>query len=162
MQIDCPHVTEIQLVPDGGSVCPACVAMNGTWVNLRQCLICGVVGCCDSSPNTHATRHFEATGHPVIRSIMPGEDWMWCNVDEVGFRQRQGSYVAIDEFFDAGMWFIAQRPVGSTVADLAPDEVTPEGFPLGEWVAAYRERGRRGELDEQDRAALEAIPGWTW
>jgi uncharacterized UBP type Zn finger protein len=54
-----------------------------TWVHLRMRLICGHVGCCDQSPNCHATEHFHATGHPVIRSFEPGEDWRWCYVDEV-------------------------------------------------------------------------------
>jgi hypothetical protein len=54
--IDCPHLDTITVVPDGGAVCPTCVAMGSTWVNLRQCLACGHVGCCDSSPNTPATK----------------------------------------------------------------------------------------------------------
>jgi uncharacterized UBP type Zn finger protein len=52
-------------------------------VHLRECLICGHVACCDSSPNTHATKHYHATKHPVMRSVEPGEDWGWCYVDEV-------------------------------------------------------------------------------
>lgn len=78
MSTVCPHLGTIKPVPDGGDVCPACVELGSTWVNLRQCLACGTVGCCDSSPNTHATGHHHATGHPIIRSIMPGQDWMWC------------------------------------------------------------------------------------
>ena len=54
-----------------------------TTVHLRMCLACGNVGCCDSSPGTHASRHFEATGHPVMRSIEPGEDWRWCYQDDL-------------------------------------------------------------------------------
>jgi hypothetical protein len=53
---------------------------------LRICLECGHVGCCDDSPNRHATAHWHATDHPIIRSIEPGEDWSWCYVDEVGLR----------------------------------------------------------------------------
>ena len=75
--IDCPHLDTITAVPDGGTVCPTCVEMRSTWVNLRQCLACSQVGCCNSRPNTHATKHHEATSHPIIRSIMPGQDWMW-------------------------------------------------------------------------------------
>jgi hypothetical protein len=69
--------------------CEECVKMGGQWVHLRECLVCGHVGCCDSSPHKHATKHFHATasdgkpGHPVMRSVEPGEDWGWCYVDEV-------------------------------------------------------------------------------
>jgi CPA1 family monovalent cation:H+ antiporter len=62
--------------------CGACLAEGTTWVHLRLCLTCGEVGCCDSSPQQHARRHFEATGHPVMRSFEPGEAWRWCFVDE--------------------------------------------------------------------------------
>ncbi|HVU77441.1 MAG TPA: UBP-type zinc finger domain-containing protein [Gaiellaceae bacterium] len=70
---------------DGVAGCPECLAIGARWVHLRRCTECGQVGCCDDSPNTHATKHYEATGHPIIRSIEPGEDWYWCYVDEVGF-----------------------------------------------------------------------------
>ena len=59
-------------------VCEDCVKMGGRWVHLRLCLQCGHLGCCDDSPNRHATGHFHAAGHPVIRSAEPGEDWRWC------------------------------------------------------------------------------------
>ena len=64
--------------PDG---CEECLAAGTRWVHLRQCTSCGHVGCCDSSPQTHATKHFHATEHPVIRSYEPGEAWLWCYVD---------------------------------------------------------------------------------
>lgn len=57
--------------------------MGDTWVHLRLCESCGHVGCCDSSKNRHATKHFHKTKHPIMRSIEPGEDWGWCYVDEV-------------------------------------------------------------------------------
>ena len=57
--------------------------MGDTWIHLRLCLTCGHVGCCDSSKNKHATKHFHATGHPLIESYEPGEDWAWCYIDEV-------------------------------------------------------------------------------
>ena len=65
--------------PDG---CEECLASGDRWVHLRLCRTCGHVGCCDSSKNKHATRHFHATRHPVMRSIEPGESWSWCYVDE--------------------------------------------------------------------------------
>jgi uncharacterized UBP type Zn finger protein len=63
--------------------CAECLATGGAWVHLRLCLTCGHVGCCDSSPGRHATQHFHATTHPVVRSFQPGESWRWCYVDEV-------------------------------------------------------------------------------
>jgi hypothetical protein len=57
--------------------------MGDTWVHLRLCEICGHVGCCDSSKNRHATKHFHKTKHPIMRSIEPGEDWGWCYIEEV-------------------------------------------------------------------------------
>ena len=164
MAIDCSHLDTITAVPDGGAVCPTCVAMGSTWVNLRQCLAFGNVGCCNSSPNTHATKHHQATGHPIIRSIMPGQDWVWCYLDEVTFREKGGEFVPVDAFFDAGLWFIGQHlEAGGSMTDLDPEMTVGGGFPLGRWVATYRERGRRGDLEPDERAAaLESVPGWTW
>jgi uncharacterized UBP type Zn finger protein len=68
--------------PDG---CEECLASGSDWVHLRLCLTCGHVGCCDESPNKHATKHFHKTQHPVIRSFEPGEEWGYCYVDDVGF-----------------------------------------------------------------------------
>lgn len=65
--------------------CEECLKMGDSWVHLRLCLTCGHVGCCDSSKNKHATKHFHATKHAVVRSQEPGESWMWCYVDEVMF-----------------------------------------------------------------------------
>ena len=66
--------------------CEDCLKIGGTWVHLRMCHACGHIGCCDNSPNRHATAHFNASGHPLIRSVEPGEDWSWCYVDELMFR----------------------------------------------------------------------------
>ena len=81
----CSHLETIRYSTPavGRRVCEDCVKIGGTWVHLRMCLECGHVGCCDSSPNRHATRHFRATQHPLVRSIEPGESWIWCYVDEV-------------------------------------------------------------------------------
>jgi uncharacterized UBP type Zn finger protein len=78
----CRHIEEIRDVEASAQGCEDCMKVGDSWVHLRKCLICGHVGCCDQSPNRHATRHFHATGHPVIRSFEPGEDWRWCYVDE--------------------------------------------------------------------------------
>ncbi len=68
-----------------GTGCKECEDGGGWWVHLRRCAQCGHVGCCDSSPAQHATAHYTATGHPVMQSYEPGEDWWWCFVDEVAF-----------------------------------------------------------------------------
>jgi CPA1 family monovalent cation:H+ antiporter len=74
-----PHVG----VPDRADACADCLTQGLTWVHLRMCLTCGHIACCDSSPGNHATRHFTETGHPVMRSVEPGEKWRWCYVDEL-------------------------------------------------------------------------------
>jgi len=80
----CAHLQDPGDASPTSRVCDECVARGDGWVHLRACLACGHVGCCDSSKNKHATRHFHATRHPVIRSLEPGEGWLWCYVDEVG------------------------------------------------------------------------------
>jgi uncharacterized UBP type Zn finger protein len=68
--------------------CEECVKIGSDWMHLRMCLACGKVGCCDNSPNRHATAHFRETAHPLIRSAEPHEDWIWCYVDEVPIFER--------------------------------------------------------------------------
>ena len=86
----CTHLDSIEVTEVPGAVegCEECLASGGTWVHLRMCQSCGHIGCCDSSPNRHATGHFQATGHPVVRSVEPGERWSWCYVDELMFALR--------------------------------------------------------------------------
>lgn len=62
--------------------CEDCMRTGGRWLHLRECLTCGHVGCCDSSPNKHASAHFHQTGHPIISSAERGETWCWCYIDE--------------------------------------------------------------------------------
>jgi uncharacterized UBP type Zn finger protein len=80
----CTHLNEVRDVdprtPEG---CEECLRAGSWWVHLRLCLSCGHVGCCDNSPNKHATKHFGQTQHPLIQSFEPGEDWGWCYVDQV-------------------------------------------------------------------------------
>jgi uncharacterized UBP type Zn finger protein len=78
----CTHTDQIQITNTDVHVCEECVKIGDVWVHLRLCLICGHVGCCDSSKNKHATHHFHTTDHPLIRSIERGEAWVWCYVDE--------------------------------------------------------------------------------
>jgi hypothetical protein len=80
----CEHVEQIKLrhVKRPARGCEDCLKIGGQWVHLRECLTCGLVACCDSSPNRHATAHFRASHHPIVASVEVGEDWTWCYVDE--------------------------------------------------------------------------------
>ncbi len=83
MPATCTHLDQIRDVTPSAAGCEDCLRDGGRWVHLRMCLSCGHVGCCDSSPNRHATAHFHATVHPLVESAEDGEDWRWCYVDEV-------------------------------------------------------------------------------
>jgi uncharacterized UBP type Zn finger protein len=82
-EVECTHLDQIEdvtpLTPQG---CGECMKTGDRWVHLRICLSCGAVNCCDSSPNKHATQHFHHSGHPLVQSFQPGEDWLWCYVDQ--------------------------------------------------------------------------------
>jgi len=81
----CEHLNSVAGDPEPAPLTQGCqeCADEGvnTWAHLRMCLACGHVGCCDSSPGKHATAHHQQTGHPVMRSVEPGEAWRWCYVD---------------------------------------------------------------------------------
>jgi uncharacterized UBP type Zn finger protein len=79
----CTHQDQIRDVVPKTRGCEECLAMGDSWVHLRLCLSCGHVGCCDSSKNRHATKHFRTIGHPIVRSLEPGESWRWCYADEM-------------------------------------------------------------------------------
>jgi uncharacterized UBP type Zn finger protein len=80
----CTHIQEVnQNIPGNTKGCEECEKIGSDWVHLRLCLSCGHVGCCDSSPNKHATKHFHKVRHPVIKSYEPGENWEWCFVDNI-------------------------------------------------------------------------------
>lgn len=83
MASSCTHLDQVTVTTTDERVCEDCVRIGGRWVHLRLCLSCGHVGCCDSSPNRHATAHWRQTSHPLVRSIEPGEGWIWCYADEV-------------------------------------------------------------------------------
>lgn len=83
----CEHLSSLaaprsQPVRPSSLGCKECLEKGDRWVHLRLCMACGHVGCCDSSRNRHATRHFHDTKHPVVKSFEPGEDWAWCYVDQ--------------------------------------------------------------------------------
>jgi uncharacterized UBP type Zn finger protein len=79
----CGHLSEVRDVRPRTNGCEECLKTGGRWVELRLCLTCGHVGCCDNSPGKHATGHFHRSRHPIIRTLQPGEDWGWCYVDEI-------------------------------------------------------------------------------
>jgi len=84
----CTHLDQIEVTELPASVdgCEDCLRTGEPWLHLRICLECGKVGCCDDSPNRHASAHAHSSSHPIIRSIEPGEDWSYCYVDEVMMR----------------------------------------------------------------------------
>ncbi|MEE6263543.1 cation:proton antiporter domain-containing protein [Plantactinospora sonchi] len=92
----CPHFDRIQITETDTDVCPQCVESGDDWVHLRMCLTCGEVACCDDSVNKHATAHFEETGHPLIRSIEPHEDWRYCYLDGALVREPIGPRPSVE------------------------------------------------------------------
>ena len=86
MAKNCSHLDQVDVSATPSSKgCEDCLRIGGRWVHLRMCRTCGHVGCCDDSPAKHATAHYHSAGHPLIQSYEPGEDWVWCYVDELGF-----------------------------------------------------------------------------
>lgn len=79
---DCSHLGDVEVTEPSEAECPACVEADATWIHVRMCMTCGQPGCCDSSKLMHARGHHAQTGHPVIRSVEPGESWAWCYVDD--------------------------------------------------------------------------------
>ena len=80
----CDHVNQNKITekPDEVKGCDECLQIGSSWVELRMCLTCGHVGCCDSSEHQHAREHYETTKHPIIQSVEPGQEWGWCYLDE--------------------------------------------------------------------------------
>jgi len=84
---ECTHLDQVEYVtpPDEIAGCEECLKTGSRWMHLRMCQTCGKIGCCDSSPNQHASRHAIQDGHPILRSVEPGEEWSWCVIDEFAF-----------------------------------------------------------------------------
>jgi uncharacterized UBP type Zn finger protein len=78
----CEHVSEIVEVTPSSEGCEDSLKIGGRWVHLRLCMSCGHVGCCDNSPNRHATKHYQTSTHPITKSFEPGEDWGFCYPDD--------------------------------------------------------------------------------
>jgi uncharacterized UBP type Zn finger protein len=85
MAATCTHLDTLLDVPPSDDGCHECLQSGDWWVHLRMCQECGHVGCCDSSPNRHATAHFHGSTHPLIRSFEPGEEWFYCYSDDLAF-----------------------------------------------------------------------------
>ena len=83
MEQRCEHLRHVHIVSPHTAGCEECLKMGDQWVHLRLCVACGHVGCCDSSKNRHATKHFRATHHPVVRSLELGEAWGYCYADDL-------------------------------------------------------------------------------
>lgn len=83
--VACIHLTQIREVTPSANGCEDCLKIGDEWLHLRLCKSCGHVGCCDSSKNKHATKHFHLTKHPIIKSFEPGEEWGYCYVDDAFF-----------------------------------------------------------------------------
>ena len=83
----CTHLDQIKLteLPAPIAGCEECLKIDSLWLHLRMCMTCGKIGCCDSSPNKHASRHAAEEAHAIARSAEPGEEWSWCYTDEVAF-----------------------------------------------------------------------------
>jgi uncharacterized UBP type Zn finger protein len=86
-QLNCNHLDQIQALALPAQIkgCEECLKVGGSWEHLRMCMSCGTIRCCDSSPNQHARKHARDSGHPIVRSAQPGEEWSWCFVDSIAF-----------------------------------------------------------------------------
>jgi uncharacterized UBP type Zn finger protein len=85
---DCNHGDQIRDVIPSSDGCEECLATGDSWIHLRLCMTCGHVGCCNDSKNRHASKHFQATGHPIVKPLEQGEEWLWCFADEVMLPQK--------------------------------------------------------------------------
>lgn len=85
MTQSCSHLKQIKKVEPSANGCEDCLKTGDRWLHLRLCETCGHVGCCDQSPNRHATKHFQQTAHPIIKSHEPGEEWGYCYPDDLFF-----------------------------------------------------------------------------
>lgn len=162
MPDDCVHVPTTTDLPRPGTGCEICLEIGSTWFHLRQCLTCFRTLCCDDSPNRHMSAHNAETGHPVMRSAQPDEDWAWCYVDEVMLRPIEGGWESFDGFVETGTFYAARHAGRDGTFDVDEDFATVEGFPLGQWVGYVRSEREAGALRDRDRVAIEALPGWRW
>jgi hypothetical protein len=98
----------------------------------------------------------------MVQTLTPGQDWIWCYVDEATMRNVDGRWVAVDLFFEAGIAFMREHLTGGGDATIDESFTTAKGFPLGRWVAEMRRREAADELDTDQRAQIDQLPGWRW
>jgi hypothetical protein len=161
----CEHVEEVRhdWEPAQNPICEECAKEGRTdWVSLRRCLSCGHVGCCDSSPGVHATGHHRATEHPMVETLQPGQDWVWCYVDETTLRPVGGDWQQVDLFYEIGVAYMGDHLAAGGDTGVAEEFTMEKGFPLGGWAAEMRRRHAAGELGDEQVAAIEALDGWRW
>ena len=158
----CPHAEAVQPVPQPGKGCEICLETGDRWVHLRQCLTCGRTLCCNDSPNQHMLKHAKATGHPIMRSVEPGEHWAYCFADDAMVRETPGGWETYDSDVEIGVHLFRRRLAHGGSVDVEPDEVTEGGFPIGAWSEYVRSLRASGELDPADAADIEALAGWRW
>jgi hypothetical protein len=140
----CEHVDEVRADwrPVQDPVCEDCArAGESGWVSLRRCLTCGHVGCCDSSPGHHATEDHRETAHPTVQTLQPGQDWVWCYVDELTLRYVDGGWVEVDLFFEAGIRYMRDH------LQAGGEPTVDESFTLAR--ASRSDAGRRDEAAER-------------
>jgi ubiquitin-hydrolase Zn-finger-containing protein/helicase associated protein len=165
MGATCEHIEGVRAdwPPAADAVCAGCAAEGRRdWVSLRRCMTCGHVGCCDSSPGLHATGHHRGTGHPMVETLQPGQDWVWCYVDEVTLREIDGAWTEVDLFYEAGIAYMRDHLRDGGDPGPGEDFVFGKGFPLGRWVAEMRRRHAAGELTDEQATQIAALPGWRW
>ena len=162
MPDDCVHVPMDLALPAPGNGCEICLQIGARWHHLRQCLTCFRTLCCDDSPNRHMSAHNRETGHPVMRSAEPGDDWAWCYPDELMLRVADGRWESFDPFIETGTFYAERHAGRSGTFDVGENFATVEGFPLGQWLGYVRSEREAGSLRERDREAIEALPGWRW
>jgi len=161
----CEHVDEVRhdWEPALNPICEECAKEGHTeWVSLRRCLTCGHVGCCDSSPGVHATAHHRASEHPMVETLQPGQDWVWCYVDEITLRPADGDWRQVDLFYEVGVAYMGDHLAGGGDAGVPEDFAMEKGFPLGRWAAEMRRRHAAGELSDEQTATIEGLDGWRW
>ena len=165
MAAPCTHVEEVRSDWPAAAdpACEECARAGETgWVSLRRCLTCGHVGCCDSSPGRHATAHHQGTTHPMVETLQPGQDWVWCYVDEMTMRPVDGGWVEVDLFFEAGIGYMREHLAAGGDPNVDEDYTHGKGFPLGRWVAEMRRRREAGELTADQSRQIDELPGWRW
>jgi hypothetical protein len=161
MREECVHATSIEPVPAARDVCEACIVEGTRWVHLRQCLACGQTLCCNDSPRRHMTGHWESDRPSGDAQRVAGRGLDVVLPNDAPIRPARDGWETYDPFVEAGTPLRGGLFRGGS-AEPAPDYVTDDGFPLGDWATYVRELHDAGDLDPADTEAIGAIPGWRW